>query len=481
VKTDAVQQSFRSGRAVTVVRVLALGLGVVLVGLSFSDDVRIAGGPGFGLTELIMLAAGVLNILAALLGGSFMVSLLICQVSVVATLGIAELALRATVSYRYMSPYQLNDRYLYELVPGALREHRHLPVNGGSQIYRVNSLGFRGEEFAIQRTGAPRVVVYGDSFIHGEFTDLEHTLASQLSERLSEQLSEPVEVINAGVAGYGPDQVLRRVENELDWLQPDLLIVAVFTGNDFGDLLRNKLYRLTPDGGLTENSYTFSEQIQLNAALATSDPLLRKIGREAKEQLLFRLKGGPGPRSDPQQYTEDRLQQHIREYREYIVEGDNVVRDLRTDPYSADIALLPDSPSAGYKLDLMGAVVAEIRRKAEAQGVPLLLVAIPHPMDVMGGAHASGAVDIEKYPDYLPSRLTDSIQAIAERQGIDYVNLFQNFRDVDNPAELYLKGGDDHWNNAGQAYAADIIAAQVARHRYLQREPALVEGAAASR
>jgi len=257
--------------------------------------------------------------------------------------------------------------------------------------------------------------------------------------------------------------------------------VAIFTGNDFGDLLRNKLYRLDPKKGLTDNDYAFSEEIKLNAALATADPVLRKVGREAKEQLRFLLQGGPGPRTEPAQQTENRLQQHIREYREYIVDGDNTVRDLRTDPYSADIALLPDSPSARYKLELMDAIIDKLRRKAEAQGVPLMLLAIPHPMDVMGGDHASGAVDIAKYPNYLPSRLTDSVQAIAERQGIDYINLFQNFRDTDNPAELYLKGGDDHWNNAGQAYAADIIAGQVARHRYLQREPASVESAAASR
>jgi hypothetical protein len=470
VNANTLQQLFRSGRSIALVRLLTLVLGLALINLSFSDDVRIAGGPGFGLTELILLGAGILNLLAALLGGSFMASLLIGQMSIAATLVVAELALRATVSHHYFSPYQLNDRYLYELVPGARRLHRHMPINGGSQLYRVNSLGFRGEEFAIERTRVPRVVIYGDSFIHAEYAALEQTLARQLSGRLSEQLGEPVEVINAGVAGYGPDQVLRRIENELDWLRPDLLVVAIFTGNDFGDLLRNKLYRLSSEGELEENDYVFSKDIKLNAALETAEPVLRKVGRAAKEQFLLRLKGGPGPRTEPVQKTEDTLHLHTREYLEYIIHGDSIVRSLRYDPYSADIALQPDSPSATYKLALMDAIIGEIHRNAKAQGVPLLLLGIPDPMDAMGGNHITGAVDVEKYPDYLASRLSDSIQAIAERQGIDHINLLPYFSKVDDPAELYLKGGDGHWNNVGQAYAADIIAEHVVGRRYLQRK-----------
>ena len=450
-----------------IVRTITLCLGAVFLALAFSDDPRIAGGPGFGLTELVLLAAGITNVMAALLGGGIMVGWMVCQVMLVFTLGVAELALRATVAHRYISPYQLDERYLYELVPGVLYEHRHMAINGGSQLYRVNSQGFRGEELAT--AAQPRVVIYGDSFIHAEYTALENTLAAQLSDRLTAATGGPVEVINGGVAGYGPDQVLRRVQDELEWLEPDLLIVAVFTGNDFGDLLRNKLYRLDDDGNLVANEYRLSEEIRLNAALEQSDPMLRKVGRRAKDSIQMLLQGGPPPVAPPLQRTEDRLQQHIREYDEYIVNRDNVVYDLRTDPYSADIALLPDSDSAQYKLQLMDAVVGAISMQAEKHSVPLLVLAIPHPMDIMGGEHASGAVDTAKYPDYRPAVLTDSIAAIGARRNIDTINLYPEFRAIDDPAGLYLLGGDDHWNNAGQSLAADIIAAHIMRNGYLQR------------
>ncbi len=469
MNAEPAQSAIRSGRAVLVVRLLTVLLGAALISLAFSDDVRIAGGPGFGFTELLLLGVGIINVVAGLLGGMVMAGWLLCQVSVAATLLVAEFALRATVGPRYTSPFQLHDRYLYELVPGARREYRHLAINGGAQLYQVNSLGFRGAEFAAQRTAMPRVAVYGDSFIQAEYTALEHTLSKQLADRLTAQLGQPVEVINAGVAGYGPDQVLRRLQDELDWLQPDLLIVAVFTGNDYGDLLRNKLYRLGDAGELLENPFVFSDEIELNAALEKSAPVLRKMGQEVKAQLQLRLKGGLPPPTDPAQQTVNRMEQHIREYREYIVDGDNIVRDLRTDPYSADIALQPDSPSARYKLKLMDAVVAAIQQQARAHDVPLLLVAVPHPMDVMGGAHASGAVDQAKFPDYQPTRMAGGIQAIAERHGIDTINLLQPFQAADDPAALYLLGGDDHWNNAGQALAAELIAKRIQSAGYLQK------------
>ncbi|NND55140.1 MAG: SGNH/GDSL hydrolase family protein [Gammaproteobacteria bacterium] len=453
-----------------IVRVATLVIGGAMLALAFSDDVRIVGGPGLGLTELILLVVGGLNVAAAFVGGGFLAGWLVCQVSVVATLAVAEFALRLTVAPRYLSPFQLDDRYLYDLVPGARREYRHMPVNGGTQLYSVNSFGFRGAEFDAARSAKPRVVIYGDSFIQAEYTALENTLAVQLAERLTSSLNAEVEVINAGVAGYGPDQVLRRVEDELEWLQPDLLIVAVFTGNDFGDLVRNKLYRLSFDGQLIENEFRFSDEIQLNASLETSEPVLRKVGRQAKAGIQAMLQGDQPAPPSPLQRTEERLEQHVREYKEFVISGDNVVYDLRTDPYSADIALQPDSDSAQYKIRLMKVVVAAIQGQAEESGVPLLLIGIPHPMDVLGGKHASGEVDTGKYPAYEPTRLTGTLQDIAARLSIDHINLYPHFAAVDDPAALYLLGGDDHWNDVGQSLAADVVARYIEDRGYLKSD-----------
>ena len=161
---------------------------------------------------------------------------------------------------------------------------------------------------------------------------------------------------------------------------------------------------------------------------------------------------------DTEQAILDALQQHLDEYQEFVVEADSVVRGIHSDPYSADISLLPHSPSENHKLAKMDAVIERIHSTTNLQNVPLLVLTIPHPIDVMDGRHVSGVVDRVRFPDYQPARLTDSVQAIVERHHIHHVNLFPHFREVADPAELYLRGGDDHWNSEGQRYAADIVA-----------------------
>jgi hypothetical protein len=98
---------------------------------------------------------------------------------------------------------------------------------------------------------------------------------------------------------------------------------------------------------------------------------------------------------------------------------------------------------------------------AGESGIPLLIVGIPHPMDVLDGRHTSAAIDRERFPDYEPLRLTDSLASIARRHGIPELNLLPAFRAADDPAALFLQAGDDHWNDAGQRYAAEVIAARL--------------------
>ena len=451
-----------SSRAILVLRSILVIIGLGLIAWAFSGDVRIVGGQGFGLAHATLVLIGVLNLIASTMRVNILLGVLVAQGSIFATLILAELMLRAALSHRYYSAYQLEPRYLYTLVPQARRAYRHMPINGGHEvIYHVNAHGFRGPELATETSDLTRIVVYGDSFIHAEFTELQETFSKQLEAILTARTNQNYEVVNAGVAGYGPDQVLRRVEDELGWLEPDLLIVGIFAGNDFGDLVRNKLYRLESDGTLTPNAYILSDEIALNASIEQHELILKRIARDARNRVRALFTPRPAGGFDAEQAVLSALQQHLDEYQEFVVEGDGVVRELRSDPYSADISLLPGSPSANYKLAKMKAVIERINLTASLQNIPLLVFTIPHPMDLMDGRHESGVVDLARFPDYQPARLTDSVQAIAASHDIHHVNLFPHFREAADPVGLYLRGGDDHWSSEGQRYGAEIVAEYV--------------------
>jgi len=271
-------------RTALAVRMLTAGIALGLVLLAVIDKPYGQSGAVFGLYKGVLFAAGVCVGALCLAPLSWNQKALTVLISVGLSLVVAESVLRGTLGPQFDTIYQRDERVLYRLVPGAERIKVLPPINGGAVVrYKINSQGFRGPELA--RPGeSTRVLVYGDSFIQGDFSQTEDTFTEQLRGRLARKMGKSVEVVNAGVEGYGPDQELRRMEDELPTLKPNLVIVAIYAGNDFADLLRDKLYRLSSDGSLQDNpSMSFDESAMKGSR---SEPILRKIMRGALIRLL---------------------------------------------------------------------------------------------------------------------------------------------------------------------------------------------------
>lgn len=438
-----------------VARGLSFGVAALLAGLALSDSPWLGGEPGLRRVEIAVLGLAALLVATALLLPRWNAGLLSIVLSSMATLVAAELLARPFLTPRYRTPFQLDERRLYAPVPNAARDYRRPLVNGGDRItYAFGAEGFRGASLARPKS-APRVVVYGDSFIQAEYSSDEHTFAAQLGKSLAAATGAPVEVVNAGVAGYGPDQTLRRMEEELGSIDADLVVVSIYAGNDFGDLVRNKLYRLGPDGALQDNAYVLADEIRLRMELARSEPILRRVLREVATALRRRgQQAGPPDDAERAAKVERYLAQVQAEHREFVDDRNDVVHELLSDPYNADVMLLPDSDSARYKVRMMQAVMERMAATADAHRVPLFFVFVPHAIDATS-RHDVGRVDVAKYPQYRPSRGTDELVAMAGRLGRPYLDLFGPFRER-GADDLYFAGLDDHWNDAGQELAAQL-------------------------
>jgi GDSL-like Lipase/Acylhydrolase family len=377
--------------------------------------------------------------------------------------------------------YQPDDVLLHKFVPNS-KEITHSKENGKKISVTINSLGFRGEEFALATT-KKRVVVYGDSFIEGEFTPLENTFVKQLEKRLLAQ-RENVEVINAGVVGYGPDQVSLKMRQELPILKQDLVIVAIFAGNDFGDLLRDKIYKLDAHNQLQQNNYFLDSTLR---STLTASAFPQKLDRfqiilrlKALRQ-FFRLKTVRKFLSEmkrilrPESFSaEQRIYFHqmfdrdftesVKEYTTYILENDKCVRNLIFDHYEADIAVSPDAPSSRYKIKLMEGVILKIRQTAHSNGVPLVLMIIPAATDISDRFEYQ--VDQNEHQQYKRSRLTDILETIAIKHKIKCLNLFPSFRE-NGANHFYLGFPDGHWNDAGQRLAAELMTRLILEEKML--------------
>jgi hypothetical protein len=151
-------------------------------------------------------------------------------VLIVITLVVAEFGLRL-LGYEYTSrpdklvlddSFKVNERGLFVANPLS-KKHAGLSVNRD---------GFRSPDFSDDATPVqhmPTVVILGDSFAWG-------ATANPISESFTDVLRRAgYRVHNLGIPGIGPRQYRRMAEVYLPRLKPDVVVVALYLGNDFLD------------------------------------------------------------------------------------------------------------------------------------------------------------------------------------------------------------------------------------------------------
>jgi len=316
---------------------------------------------------------------------------------------------------------------------------------------------YRGRELAPVKQGS-RIAVYGDSFVLAEDVDLEETFVERLGAHLSS--GPPIETVNAGVKGYGPDQECLKLEREIAALAPDLVLLVLYSSNDFGDLVRNKMFRVDPEGRAVLERYTLEPalvaEFETRARGARRPALLR-----AYEQWIVRR---PEPARSAPASTPAYIQLYLAaaqdEYSEFALERNPRVRQVWNDYYDADLAIQPESASAVFKRGLMQAVLARVQEQCARRRIPLCALVVPSAVDLCPDQIR---VDPELYPSWSPARLTDALAEILRELGVPFLDLYASFLES-GPERLYIGGGNMHWNAAGQELAARLTAAFLREH-----------------
>jgi len=111
-------------------------------------------------------------------------------------------------------------------------------ITNGPTFYELNPAhpdiskqGTRDDEVAIPKPpNTLRILVLGDSIAYGNSVAMQKTFPNELERLLRTQFAS-VDVINAGVSGYGPYNELQYYLTRADQFEPDVVIVA-FCMND---------------------------------------------------------------------------------------------------------------------------------------------------------------------------------------------------------------------------------------------------------
>lgn len=99
----------------------------------------------------------------------------------------------------------------------------------------ISSLGMRGPERSVEKPpGVRRLVVLGDSFVQAFEVPWEETFYARL-ERRAEEAGRALQAFPMGVSGYGQAQQLLWFERAGARLEPDVVLLSVFLGNDVTD------------------------------------------------------------------------------------------------------------------------------------------------------------------------------------------------------------------------------------------------------
>ena len=351
----------------------------------------------------------------------------------------------------------------------------HVPNRGG-MVYseygefqapvHINARGLRDREIGYAKPpGVQRVLILGDSFAEGLQVPLEETFAKQLEAELN-KTGHPVEVINAGVGGWGTDQEAIFYAIEGFRYEPDLVLLLFFPHND------------------VLNNYAPLEIARLHGAV--QKPFFRLEG----DNLIFPSfpftdSEPPETESAPLLPLSEWLNRHSALYRlviPHLRENPFLLRLFGTSgllgsmavfaahdppiPLSYGIYRPTDDPQWQEAWTLTAAIIRRLATEVRTRSGQLAVAIIGAPEQIYPERWAA---TLQRYPQMgdqeydldLPNR---RIAQLLEEVEIPYFDLLPTFRasmTQSDVAPLYFRH-DGHWTSAGHRLAAQTLSPFVA-------------------
>lgn len=332
-----------------------------------------------------------------------------------------------------------------------------LYMEEGRAWLSYNSAGYRDREHTVAKAeGDYRIALIGDSFTEARGIPLKDTFWSVLGHRLARcpgLAGRTPEILNFGVSGYGPAQELVTLRRDALRFSPDLVIMAVYTGNDIWNSERSldghedRVYALpTADGVKIDDSNTQTFRYRLKRI--TRNTLNAVIDRSRLLQLIRRIA---------------MLVDHT-----WLAGKTSSGRVF--DPRRRQYALYRPPADRAWKRAWRAteATIAAAARASRAAGARFLMVTLSNAEQVYPFRNVReafrtgvGAPDLF-YPDRR-------LAAFAEKEGFPHLALAPVLRVQADATGVFLHGypntriGTGHWNVLGHEAAGRIMAGAVCR------------------
>ncbi|HZO08207.1 MAG TPA: GDSL-type esterase/lipase family protein [Myxococcota bacterium] len=325
-------------------------------------------------------------------------------------------------------------------------------------LVETSSQGLRDVEHpALPEPGRFRILVLGDSFMEAYQVPLEDSLPRRLEARLAERGAE---VLNLGVGGYGTAQELLALEQGGLRYRPALVVLAFYAANDVQNNSRAIEAGLFGEDAATTFSRPYARAAGLDAPLEWTppdrvrmQPLVRRWHeRRSSATDALRRALQPAMLAHLLEQGWARIASGLADHETYDPEllfGRPFLTRLSPDAER----LWDDAWLATRRLLL------ETDRVATAAGARFAVLLVPADFQVVPQAEAAVRA---AYPDapFDSLRVNRELEAFLAEHGIPFLDPTPEFRRVQAGGRpLFYALEDRHWNAAGHALAAELLAA----------------------
>lgn len=327
---------------------------------------------------------------------------------------------------------------------------RHRPGSSGLLVspefsvpVEISADGLRDRLYPRAKpSGTWRLLAFGDSFIEGWGVPVQASVSKVLEQKLQQaRPGQATEVLNLGVAGYGTDQELLLYQAQGRSYAPDLVLVFFYANDLWNNAVDRGIgaergykpyFRPGPDGRPALLGVPVRKVPQWDDAWWDGQPWSHRLDRALSEHL------------------------HLYALARKAAQPEELAAGQRQEYYQGLFGAVGE-PRPAALWSLTGPLLSAFADQVEKDGARLVLVYVPSIVQVEEAdwrakrelGRLSGSFDLER-----PNR---ELAAIAAGRGVRLIDLTAVFREQSATRVLYFR--DSHWNEAGHALAAEVVAA----------------------
>jgi lysophospholipase L1-like esterase len=298
---------------------------------------------------------------------------------------------------------------------------------------RFNSFGLRDIDRPLEKPdGVFRILFLGDSTVASMQVAREDSYPGLLEELLSAEAGAgKVEVINAGIDGYGTAQSLLMFHEYGSRVDPDLVVLGVYLANDVAD------------------NWAGNQ--------GTHHYLARRCGRpyfELQNDTLVAVNGGVPLIKEPSFF--DRLLRLSILYSNFIP---NAARGgVEPDFDGSQVFTVPPPDGVDDALELTGQLLSQLNDEVAEQGARLVVLFTPEKMEI-------GQRAVPDRPARVYGPAYARIERHLESDGIPYIDLVPRLtQHIEEGGALPYFERDDHFNEVGHLISVELIRDWLALH-----------------